>query len=63
MKGHIKFYNTEKSFGFIKCQGTKDIFFHKSALPKGVVAEENDEVEFELINTERGQAASEIRKI
>lgn len=63
MKGTVKFFNVEKAFGFIKVGGRKDVFFHKSACPKGVQLEENDEVEFTLIHSERGDAAEQITKI
>ena len=63
MTGTVKFYNTEKSFGFIKVEGKKDIFFHKSTLEKGYVPEEDDYVEFRVTQTERGQAAADVVKV
>ena len=63
MKGTVKFYNTEKSFGFIKVDGQKDIFFHKSALEKGYIPEDDDYVEFRVTQTERGQAAADVVKV
>ena len=62
MKGVIKFYNQQKSFGFIKVQGEKDIFFHKSALERDYVPEEDDYVEFRSTETDRGRAAVDITK-
>ena len=62
MKGVIKFYNQQKSFGFIKVQGEKDIFFHKSALERDYVPEDNDYVEFRSTETDRGRAAVDITK-
>ena len=62
MKGIIKFYNVTKSFGFIKVQGEKDVFFHKSGLQHGYTPEEDDYVEFRSTETERGRAAVDITK-
>ena len=63
MNGTVKFYNSTKGFGFIKVQGEKDIFFHKSALQKGETVDEGDYVEFRTVQTERGQAAEDITKV
>ena len=63
MTGTVKFYNTEKSFGFIKVEGQKDIFFHKSSLEKGYVPKDDDYVEFRVTETERGKAAADVVKI
>lgn len=63
MKGNVKFYNSEKGFGFLKVQGSKDMFFHKSALLRGETLKDGDSVEFETEETERGQAAITVRKI
>lgn len=63
MKGVVKFFNESKGFGFIKVSNGKDVFFHKSALRKGDVVKDNDQVEFTLTHTERGDAAEQITKI
>ena len=62
MKGTVKFFNSTKGFGFIKVQGEKDIFFHKSALERDYVPEEDDYVEFRSTETDRGRAAVDITK-
>ena len=48
MRGSIKFYNVSKGFGFIKVQGQKDVFFHKSSVSRDYTPQENDQVEFNL---------------
>ena len=30
--GTVKFFNTRKGFGFIECEGSKDIFVHANNL-------------------------------
>lgn len=63
MKGTVKFFNVTKGFGFIKVQGIKDVFFHKTSLVKGYTPEEDDYVEFTLIHEQRGDAAQDVRRI
>lgn len=62
MKGTVKWFSEIKGYGFIKVQGMKDVFFHKSALPKGYLPENDDYVEFNLVHAERGDAAENIAK-
>lgn len=58
-KGTVKFFNTEKGFGFIKSESGKDIFVHKSALKQSV--KENDVVTFEVEQGQRGLNAVNVR--
>ena len=62
MKGKVKNFNKEKGYGFIRTDEGKDIFFHYSELKmegfKTVNA--NQIVEFEVIETEKGQRAVNI---
>lgn len=64
MTGTIKKL-TDKYFGFIsQGEGQKDLFFHANNLD-GVNFEdlnEGDAVEFEIIDTPKGQAADQIKK-
>lgn len=46
MNGKVKFFNTDKGYGFISSEG-KDYFFHFSNILNGTEAQENDEVSFE----------------
>jgi CspA family cold shock protein len=62
MKGVVKFYNKEKSFGFIKVEKQKDIFFHKSSLSNGYIPQDEDKVEFDAKQTDRGMAAENVCK-
>lgn len=63
MKGTVKFYRSEKGFGFIKVQAMKDVFFHKTGLSRGYEPKDNDAVEFTLLHEERGDKADDVRKI
>jgi len=64
MNGTIKTLTT-KGFGFISREGEeKDLFFHSSEL-KGVTFEElkeGDAVTFDVINGEKGPAATNVTR-
>jgi len=62
MKGKVKWYNSRKGYGFIINEEGKEIFVHRSALD-GVFLQENDEVEFEVEETERGLNAKDVKKV
>jgi CspA family cold shock protein len=48
MKGTIKFFNSEKAFGFITGEDGKDVFVHQSELGEGVIVSEGDSVSYEV---------------
>lgn len=49
MKGTIKFYNSEKGFGFIfTTQHYEDVFFHINDWKNSMAPNLNDDVEFEM---------------
>ena len=64
MKGTIKTL-TEKGYGFISREGeTKDLFFHSKEL-QGVAYADlrvGDVVTFEVIETEKGPAATNVSR-
>lgn len=59
--GTVKFFNTEKGFGFIKDnESNEDIFVHKSGIVDHI--RENDEVSFETENGPKGINAVNVKK-
>ena len=61
-QGTVKFYNTEKRFGFIKPDGSgKDVFIHASGLIDQVA--EGDHVEYEVQESPKGLSAVNVKKI
>jgi CspA family cold shock protein len=64
-KGTVKWFNDNKGFGFIKQENGPDIFVHYSEV-KGDgfrTLNEGDEVEFDLVQGEKGPKAANVRKL
>lgn len=64
--GRIKWFNDEKGYGFIEMEdGTKDVFFHRSAV-EGVdsgALRDGDRVTFEVVTDSRGLKAVNVVKL
>jgi cold shock protein len=65
MQGRVKWFNSEKGFGFIEREGGDDVFVHFSAINEdGFKAlEEGQEVEFEIVDGDRGPQAANVTKL
>jgi len=61
MKGTVKFFNRDKGFGFITAEDGNEYFVHVSALPEGEILNENDQVEFEIEQGDRGPKAVNVK--
>ena len=60
--GKIKWYDTEKGFGFITRDDGPDVFMHSSALPAGVTElKSGQRVEFGVAAGKRGDTAIGVR--
>ncbi len=63
-KGTVKWYNSEKGFGFITMENQKDIFVHRSGLINAYAGlEEGAEVEFEVKQGDKGPIAVNVKKV
>ena len=60
-KGKVKFFNTSRGFGFITQNEGKDLFFHVSEL-RAEIANEGDQVEYEIGESKKGPCAVNIRE-
>ena len=63
--GTVKFFNTQKGFGFIQpSDGSKDVFVHISAVERAGLStlNENQTIEYELVEN-RGKTSAENLKV
>jgi len=64
--GTVKWFNTEKGFGFIEVEGEKDVFVHSSAIQatvSGKNLEEGEKVQFEVEKGPKGLQATSVTRI
>jgi CspA family cold shock protein len=64
--GTVKWFNDKKGFGFISREGGDDLFVHFNEIQSEggfKTLKENAKVEFEVIKTEKGEAASKVTTI
>lgn len=64
-KGHVKWFNASKGYGFITQEDGKDIFVHFTAIAgEGFKSlEEGQEVEFEVTSGAKGPQAANVVKV
>lgn len=64
-QGNVKWFNSEKGFGFIEIDGGEDVFVHFSAIQgDGFKSlEEGQEVEFDIVEGNRGPQAANVTKL
>lgn len=62
MTGKVKWFNSEKGFGFIEREDGDDVFVHFSAIQSEgfKTLEEGQEVEFEIVDGDRGPQAANV---
>jgi CspA family cold shock protein len=63
--GIVKWFNSEKGFGFLSVEGEEDVFVHFSAIVgDGYKSlEEGQQVQFEITTGARGPQASNVTRL
>ncbi|MDP4088426.1 MAG: cold-shock protein [Bacillota bacterium] len=64
--GTVKWFNSEKGFGFIEVPGEDDVFVHYSAIQGGAgrkSLDEGQQVQFDVEKGPRGLQASNVVKL
>jgi len=64
-RGHVKWFNNSKGYGFIAREDGSDIFVHYSAIEgEGYKSlEQGQEVEFDVAQTGKGPQADKVQKV
>ncbi len=63
--GTVKWFNGEKGFGFISVEGGDDVFVHFTAINSDgyKTLEEGQEVNFEVVEGEKGPQAANVTRV
>ncbi len=60
--GRVKWYDTEKGFGFLTRDDGGDVFVHKAALPEGVEElKPGQRVDFGIVESRKGNQALAVK--
>jgi len=63
--GTVKWFNSEKGYGFISQDGGPDVFVHFSAIQETGYRnlEENEKVEFDVSQGPKGLQAANVKRV
>lgn len=63
--GTVKWFSSEKGYGFIQRENGPDVFVHHSAIQGGgyKTLEEGERVEFDVVEDARGPKAQNVERV
>ena len=65
MKGKIKWFNSEKGYGFVTDETGEDLFVHFSQIQMDgyKTLEQDQEVTFDIVENEKGKSATNVKPV
>jgi cold shock protein len=61
--GTVKWFNTNRGYGFIKPEDGNDVFVHASAIQDGDSLQDGQAVEFDITQGQKGPQATNVRAV
>lgn len=65
LRGRVKWFDARKGYGFIAREGQEDVFVHFSSIEMDgyKTLDDGEEVEFDIVTTERGPQAARVTRV
>ena len=61
--GTVKWFNTDRGYGFIKPESGNDVFVHASDIQDGGTLQDGQAVEFDISQGQKGPQATNVRAV